>query len=101
MAARAREKAEKTEMIPADSERCQCERPNGNTFMTLGGAPRIVRCRNKPIVIVIERKPREDGEVGSMSLCPHCYNKFVEQLGDDYATFRAIERDGEDKGVRR
>jgi len=94
-------KKAKPEMTPPDEKQCQCERPNGATFMTFGMAPGLVRCKNKPIVIVTEREvTNKDGERGSMSLCPHCYNKFVEKLGDDFATVRAIERPGEDKGVR-
>lgn len=89
-------------MTPADPERCQCERPNGNTFLTLGGTVSLARCRNKPIVIAREKaNTHEDGQVGEMSLCPHCMNKMTEQLGEDFAAFRAIEREGEDKGVRR
>ena len=91
----------KGKLTPPDEDQCQCERPNGNTFMTFGGVPGHVRCRNKPIVIVTEREvTNEDGEQGSMALCPHCYNKFIEQMGDDFATVRAIEREGDDKGVR-
>jgi len=97
----AKKKSKKpVELTPADEKRCQCERPNGATFMTFGMAPGLVRCKNKPIVVVTEREAtHEDGERGSMSLCPHCYNKFIERMGDDFATVRAIEREGEDKGV--
>jgi len=93
-------KAPESKLTPADEERCQCERPNGATFMTFGMAPGLVRCKNKPIVVVTEREvTNDDGERGSMSLCPHCYNVFVEKMGDDFATVRAIERAGDDKGV--
>jgi len=89
-------------MTPPDPERCQCERPKGNNFMTLGGKVGLARCRNKPIVIAREKAAtHEDGEIGEMSLCPHCMNKMTEQMGADFAAFRAIEHDGEDKGVQR
>lgn len=94
-------KKEKTTLTPPDEDQCQSERPNGATFMTLGMAPGLVRCRNKPIVIATEREvTHEDGEKGSMSLCAHCMNKLIEQMGYDAVTFRAIEREGDDKGVR-
>ena len=91
---------EQGKWAPADPERCQCERPNGANFMTLGAAPALVRCRNQPIVIATEREiPKGADRLGEMSLCAHCMNKFLEQLGHDYATFEAIEREGDDLGV--
>lgn len=91
----------KSKLTPPDEDQCQCDRPNGHTFMTFGGAPGYVRCRNTPIVIVTEREvTNDDGERGSMSLCAHCFNVLIGQKGDDFATVRAIEREGDDKGVR-
>lgn len=93
-------KTAKKELTPPDETQCQSLRPNGYNFMSFGGVPGHVRCRNLPIVVVTERETsHEDGQKGSMSLCPLCFNKFVEQKGQDYATVRAIERPDEDKGV--
>ena len=101
-AEKAKAKKEAPKMTPSDLKRCQCERPKGNNFMTLGGTVGLARCRNKPIVIAREKAAtHEDGEIGEMSLCPHCMNKMIEQMGVDFAAFRAIEREGEDKGARR
>lgn len=93
-------KATEPTLTPPDDKRCQCDRPTGHNFMTFGGKVGHVRCRNTPIVIATEREvTHEDGEAGSMSLCAHCMNKLIDQMGDDAVTFRAIERDGDDKGV--
>jgi hypothetical protein len=59
----------KKALIPPDLERCQAEKPNGHTFMTLGGSPGRERCKDKPTVIVKEKKPGKDGQCGSMTLC--------------------------------
>jgi hypothetical protein len=59
-------------LIPPDTERCQAERPNSVTFMSLGGRREMKRCGRPPALIVTERAASEDGEVGSMSLCIPC-----------------------------
>lgn len=79
------------ELTPPDLHRCQAEKPNGASFMTLGGRPGLVRCSDKPSVIATENKPGPDGQVGSMSLCQHCAEVFVKQLGADYATTAPIQ----------
>jgi hypothetical protein len=79
------------QLIPADLTRCQAEVPNGATFMSLGGVPRLERCHNAPTVIATEKRPGEDGLVGSMSLCARCQAQFIKQLGNDFATFESIE----------
>lgn len=77
-------------MIPPDKERCQADVP-GNGPFTLGGKignPKNgyrVRCENKPVVIVVEKRPGSDGQRGSMSLCAKCLVALHEQFGDDYA----------------
>lgn len=58
-------------LIPPDLAQCQAEKPNGNTFMTFGGVPGLVRCKNKPTHIALEPK-QKDREQGSMSLCGDC-----------------------------
>jgi hypothetical protein len=67
-------------MIPVDLERCQAEKPNGESFMTLGGGHKMVRCDNKPTVIVTETQKGPDGLNGSMSLCKDCLRVAYEQL---------------------
>lgn len=63
-------------LIPPDKERCQVEELEGS-FMTLG--PRsYVRCEEKPILIISEVKPGEDGKKGEMSMCAAHYEKFKE-----------------------
>lgn len=79
------------ELTSPDKERCQAEKPNGNTFMTLGGSPRLERCKNKPILIAIEVEPGKDGKRGSMSLCLECQLQLLKQLPPGYATFEKIE----------
>lgn len=67
-------------MIAIDKERCQAEKPNGATFMTLGGTSKMVRCNNKPTVIVTEKQVGSDGLKGSMCLCDDCLNVAEKQL---------------------
>lgn len=61
---------------PLDTARCQAEKPNGYTFMTLGGIPGLERCRNKPEVVVTETQPAKDGKIGHMTLCDGCLTVF-------------------------
>lgn len=82
------------ELTPPDLRRCQAEKPNGAGFMTCGGRPVLVRCSDKPSVIATENEPGPDGRVGSMSLCQHCSEVFVRQLGADYATFTPTQAGG-------
>lgn len=77
-------------LIPPDTGRCQAEKPNGNSFMTLGGSPGLERCRNIPLWIAREIKPGPDGQIGSMSLCRECRTVLERQM-PDYATFEPIE----------
>jgi hypothetical protein len=68
-------------LILPDLTRCQAEKPNGNSFMTLGGKPGLERCKDKPTVIVTEAVPGSYGRRGSMSLCHHCWSVALKQLG--------------------
>lgn len=78
-------------LIPPDHKQCQCEKPNGARFMSFGDVPRLVRCVNKPNVIVTERKALSaDGYKGSMSLCRDCYAEMQKQLGPNYATVKLL-----------
>lgn len=81
-------KAEK--LIPPDLKQCQAEKPNGCTFMTLGGRPGMVRCENKPVTIATEVVPGKDGQRGRMSLCSECWGVMIKQLGAHYASFEPV-----------
>jgi len=80
-------------LIPPDKKRCQAEKPNGVNFMTLGGRREMVRCSNKPTVIITETKPGEDGQKGSMSLCPDCLIVFRDQCPRMSVVVTLIEED--------
>lgn len=84
-------KRETIKLIPPNKKQCQVEKPKGNTFMTLGGVPGLVRCTNKPTVIVAERNPNpEDGQRGSMSMCPECFAVFKKQAQIENYKLRAV-----------
>ena len=75
-------------LAPPDKKRCQAEKLSGS-FMTLG--PRhMERCTNLPTVIATEKKPGEDGQKGSMSLCEDCLEIFKQKFPKGYATFKKI-----------
>ena len=82
------------ELTPPDLEQCQAEKPNGNTFMTVGGMPGLERCTNKPLFIATEKKPGEDGQKGSMSLCADCLVVFLRQVPNGYADVQTITPEG-------
>jgi hypothetical protein len=84
-------KERRSQMLPIDVEQCQALKPNGNTFMTLGGRPGLVRCKNKPTWIAIENEKREDGR-GGMSLCESCKKVCEEQLPNE-VTYQRIGRE--------
>ena len=67
-------------MIPIDKEMCQSEKPNGQSFMTLGGGHKMIRCKNTPTVIATETKAGSDGIKGSMTMCADCLKVANEQL---------------------
>jgi hypothetical protein len=72
---------------PPDPKQCQAEISNGVTFMTMGGRHEMVRCKEKPIVIIEELHPGKDGLHGSMALCASCWKVAIKQLG--WYTFSA------------
>lgn len=82
-------KRKQAKLTPPDLTRCQAEQLVGG-FMSFG-SPTWVRCSNTPIVIATERKRGCDGRRGSMSLCAACFNVFKSRLGENHATFEAIE----------
>ena len=71
-------------LTPPDREKCQTEE---RSFMTLG--PGMNRCTAKPVVIVHELIPQEDGQCGSMSMCARHLKVFAEQM--NMATYRLEE----------
>ena len=79
-------------LTPPDPKRCQALKPNGNTFMTLGGRPWHERCTAKLVVISAEKEPNPlDGLCGSMSLCASCLEVMLNQLGAGKHTLTAVE----------
>lgn len=70
-------------LIPPDYSQCQAEKPNGHSFMTLGGVPGLERCKNKPQWVIHETVPDKNGQCGSMSLCDACLEVFRKQVGMD------------------
>jgi hypothetical protein len=72
---------EKKPLTPPDPNQCQAEISNGVNFMTLGGRKEMIRCKNKPIVIIRELAPGDDGQYGAMSLCADCWKQAIKQLG--------------------
>lgn len=80
------------ELTPPDHKQCQAEKPNGHSFMTLGGVPGMVRCTNKPTKLLTENTPGEDGQTGSMTLCDHCFSVFQKKMPADYATATDLEK---------
>lgn len=84
-------KSETVKLIPPDKKQCQCEKPNGHTFMSFGGVPGRVRCTNKPAVIITEKQPSpQDGQCGSMSLCSDCLAVFKQRNDITKYTLRAV-----------
>jgi hypothetical protein len=83
---------EPTPLIPPDPHQCQAEKPNGHSFMTLGGVPGLVRYTNVPSVIAAEVEADEYGRHGSMSLCGDCLNTLSSraELRLLYDAFQAI-----------
>lgn len=83
----------KEKLIPVDCDRCQAEIASYNAWILGGSCRETKRCDNKPKFVVTENAPNpQDGMVGSMSLCPHCYGKFIAKLGPDYATCETVKR---------
>jgi hypothetical protein len=80
-----------TELTPPDLEQCQAIKPNGVTFMTLGGKREMIRCPEKAAIIATEVKPGKDGLIGSMSLCASCLEVFQKQKGTPEVTFKLIK----------
>lgn len=89
-------------LIPPDLKRCQAEKPNGYSFMTIGGRPSLERCTNVPHVVATEAEPGADGRCGAMSLCTECLTVFTRQMPQGFATFQTLTeyKSGAHKGKR-
>jgi hypothetical protein len=82
-------------LTPPDMKQCQAERPNENSFMTLGGVLNgRIRCKNKPTKLLTENAPGKDGRIGSMTVCDHCFAVFQRQMPEGYATATDLEKPG-------
>jgi len=85
--------SKKKELTPIDFDRCQVMKPNGNSFMTLGGQPGLERCTKKPTFIISEDNPGKDGRRGSMSMCGICYSVFKKQWpGEKHTAWNKVGR---------
>lgn len=76
---------------PIDVRRCQAIKPNGNSFMTIGGVVGRERCKNTATCIIIQISPAEDGLRGGMSVCNECLEVAKFQLGADTFVIQYIE----------
>lgn len=79
--------ATETKLVPPDRERCQAEKPNPDWspfILGPGSRPqdRVVRCESRPVAVVTEAEPGDDGRAGSMSLCAGCLLVFARQMPD-------------------
>lgn len=73
----------KSPIIPPDLGTCQAEKPNGHSFMTLGGSlGKLERCTEEPSILIVEKSAGKDGKRGSMSLCKDCFEVFKKQMPD-------------------
>ncbi len=84
-------------IAPVDVNRCQAEKPNGATFMSMGGVPELIRCKDKPTVIVVENEADKDGLKGSMSLCDHCLSVAKTQLPENFFHVISIKSEESDE----
>ena len=79
------------DLTPPDFNRCQVEKPNGNSFMTFGGKPELIRCINEPTYILHEKIKQEDGLQGCMSCCIDCKNAFIIQMASKLGDYVICE----------
>lgn len=73
---------------PVDTEQCQCEEKTYNPFIMGGSCYEVIRCEDKPAVVVTEKEEDEHGQAGAMSLCTKHLMKFVEKKGADVMEYR-------------
>lgn len=76
----------KQALTPPDEKRCQAE--VGGAF-TLGSG--LMRCGKKPSVILTEKEPGKDGQRGSMSVCPECFEVFKQRHSVDTVTVERLD----------
>ena len=93
---------DEVELIPPDLKRCQTVLRSYHPFAF--GATPPERCEAKPVWIATEIRVAADGQRGSMSLCDSCMKKFLEKMGNSYATLVRIDipaprkKRGKDRG---
>uniref|UniRef100_A0A6M3LX92 Uncharacterized protein n=1 Tax=viral metagenome TaxID=1070528 RepID=A0A6M3LX92_9ZZZZ len=68
----------KGKLIPPDKKQCQGEHLIGGAFSL--GRPYYQRCKNKPVVIIVETKK----PYGSMSVCAECLEIAGKQLNNKF-----------------
>lgn len=87
-------KASLKPLDPPDLKRCQVEITETLGPFRMGGPPvKTERCKNKPIVVAIEKEPGDDGRKGSMSICARCLGEAFELFKRNAAPameFRAV-----------
>ena len=92
---KAKTKQPAVKLTPPDLKQCQANHlegawPDAAHFMVIGPR-RLVRCTEKAMFVVTEKRPGKDGVIGSMSLCNKCLARFLDQMGGDFADVKAIE----------
>jgi hypothetical protein len=85
-------KKDAPKIAPLDVDRCQAEKPNGASFMTFGGVPRLERCNSVPSYVLVETKEDEDGLRGAMTVCSECFEVFKKQVGVSNTLYYEITR---------
>jgi hypothetical protein len=69
-----------------DFERCQAF-PNMLSWssFSLGPRPSPVRCEGKPSRLMVENHRRDDGLIGSMTVCDECFALFRKHASPSFA----------------
>jgi hypothetical protein len=66
-------------IAPISTTQCQVEITPSHGPFILGPKPRPYRCKNKPMSILSEKEPGDDGQRGRMSVCRACLDVAKEQ----------------------
>ncbi len=73
---------------PVDTGQCQCEHNTYNPFIMGGPVYHMVRCEDKPSVVVTKKKEDEHGQKGAMSLCNKHLLAFIKKYGAGVMNYR-------------
>lgn len=68
-----------SKIAPTSTAQCQVEITPAHGPFVLGPPPKPARCTNKPVAILVEKTPGDDGEKGRMSVCSHCLEAAKEK----------------------